>query len=200
MLFASIATLVCAVSAPAAGAVSNRDISISGSMLRLDGAGRVHVRLACAPDALSARCRGLLSVVGAERPFRGDQLGARRYNIPRGRAQRTYVKINRDARRAVAANGLLPVTARTSGENQNRQRRLFISAIGSQVEPGQPLPAVVGPTGPTGATGPRPTGRDGRSGRSGRTRRTGRTRRYQGEQGVQGEQGETGRRAPERPA
>ena len=142
----AIALLLSGVLAQPAGAASNRDISISGRMLRLDGAGRVPVMLGCAPDAHRARCRGVLHVVGAESPFRGDELGARRYNIPRGRGQRTFVKINRRARRAVASSGLLPVTARTTGYQQNRQRRLFISATASAIEPGQPLPSVAGHT------------------------------------------------------
>ena len=47
----------------ASAQVSNRDIAISGAVLRLDGAGRVHVLLSCAPDAQLARCRGLLRIV-----------------------------------------------------------------------------------------------------------------------------------------
>ena len=154
--------------------MSNRDIAISGAVLRLDSAGRVHVLLSCAPDAHSARCRGLVRIVGAERPFREVELGARRYNIPRGTRQEAFVKINRDARRAVAARGGLSVSARTSGPEQNRRRALLISAGISISDPGQPAPAVAGPAGPQGETGPAgpqgapgPAGADGAPGATG---------------------------------
>ena len=69
VLCGAVALLLFAVSS--AAAVPNRDIAISGATLRLDSAGRVHVVLACAPDARRPRCRGLLRIVA-----RGEGSGA----------------------------------------------------------------------------------------------------------------------------
>jgi hypothetical protein len=98
-----------------AAAQSNRDIAIAGDVLTLDAAGRVGVELRCAPDAARPRCRGVLRIIGAERPVRCELLGLRRYNIPRGQTWFAFARISRAARSHIAGEGLLSVTARTSG-------------------------------------------------------------------------------------
>ena len=93
-------------------------------MLTLDTADRVRVLLTCAPDAKQARCRGTLSILGDQGSVKGDTLGTRQYNIPRGRSQGAYVHISERGRRALSERDHLNVIARTRGDNQNRSRHL----------------------------------------------------------------------------
>src|SRR4051812_27801532 len=84
-----------ALAAPAAAdSPPDRDIHISGRVLTLDTADRVRVLLSCAPDAKRARCQGELAIIGDEGSVKGDRLGARAYNIPRGQPQYAYVEIS----------------------------------------------------------------------------------------------------------
>ena len=176
-------------------AISNRDIAISGSVLRL-GRRRARGRR---PDMRAGRSPRPLPRSAAGHRLPSARSAASSWaragtTFPAAAARVAYVKINRDARRAVAAQGLLPVTARTSGSHQNRHRQLSITR--------RDLDRRTRPAGRAGrrtrrppkaghrpATGPGRAGRDapGKTGRPGpqghRARRARRTRRPAGRRG-----------------
>ena len=98
---------------------------------RLDGKGRVRVRVSC-PRGVRRVCRGRLSVErGARRHARRPKvLGSRAYRVRAGHSRRLRIELSRRTRRRLARRGRLPVRlAAREADARGRPRESSVPVV-----------------------------------------------------------------------